>query len=434
MRSIKFFLVSATLATLVLFNFIAALQGYQSSMTEADQLFDNQMLDLARLVSNLDFSQPDIDEVRLGNDLMFQVWQNEQLVAISNNAPQTPLLELAPGFGYANYNGYRWRTFTRVEMSRNRAVVVAERTDLRFVLAENVVIESVIPMLLGIPLVGLIIWIIVSHGLRPLAELSSELKKKRANDLTPILSPNSRVELDQTIASVNGFITRLAKAMEREKRFSADAAHELRTPISALKVQLHNLSKDIDTSNDSFQQLQSGVERMQHLIEQLLALYRATPEQFEANSTRLDLYQITQRQIAQHYPLFERKHQQVELEGESAIIVGDTFALETLLSNLLSNAGKYTPDYGKIVVRVEDVGNEICLTVEDNGPGIPPAERKAVFERFYRVDQHTDGKDYPGCGLGLTIVNHITELHNARVTLEDSGFATGCAFKIYFKK
>jgi len=434
MRSIKFFLVSGILATLILFNFVAALQGYQSSMEEADRLFDNQMLDLARLVSSLDFSTQDIDEVRLGNDLTFQVWAGDELVAAANNAPDLPILEFSPGFGYANFNGYRWRTFTRFDTPRNRWVIVAERTDLRFVLAENVVIESVIPLLLGIPLVGLLIWFIVSQGLRPLAALSLELKKKRANDLSPILSANSRVELDQTIESVNGFISRLAKAMEREKRFSADAAHELRTPISALKVQLHNLGSDIDTSNDSYQQLQQGVERMQHLIEQLLALYRTTPEQFEANSTELDLYAITQQQIAMLYSSFERKQQQVELEGNSAMIIGDKFSLETMLSNLLLNANKFTPAAGKIRVRVEENTDEICLTVEDNGPGIPPQDRKTVFERFYRVDRGAAAYHPPGCGLGLTIVNHITELHNARITLEDSSFATGSAFKIHFRK
>jgi len=434
MRSIKFFLVSGTLATLILFNFIAALQGYQSSMAEAESLFDNLMLDMSRMVANLDFSHPEVNEVRLGNDLTFQVWQGDELIAASANAPTTPLQSLAPGFEYANFNGYRWRTFTRFDASRDRWVIVAERTDLRFVLAENVVLESIIPLLLGIPLVGLLVWIIVSHGLRPLGELSDELKKKRANDLSPILYANSRIELDQTIESVNSFINRLAKAMELQKRFSADAAHELRTPISALKVQLHNLGSEIDTNNDSYQQLQQGVERMQHLIEQLLALYRTTPEQFEEHSTELDLYHITQEQIALSYPAFERKQQQVELEGKSVTIVGDQFALETMLSNLLNNASKYTPAEGKINVRIDELEDEICLTVEDNGPGIPPQERKAVFERFYRSNKIDDSRDTPGCGLGLTIVNHITELHNARVTLEDSSFASGCAFKIHFKK
>lgn len=434
MRSIRFFLVSGILATLILFNFIAALQGYQSSMEEAETLFDNQMLDLARLVSNLDFSRPEANSIRLGNDLTFQVWDGEQLFAASSNAPTTPIQERVPGFEYANFNGYRWRTFTRFEDSLDRWVIVAERMDLRFVLAENVVIESLFPLLLGIPLIGVLIWIFVSRGLYPLKELSTELKNKRANDLSPLLYPNSRIELDQMIESVNGFISRLATAMEREKRFSADAAHELRTPISALKIQLHNLRSEIAADSESYRQLEQGVERMQHIIEQLLALYRSTPEQFEANCSRVDLAQLTQRQIALQYPAFERKRQHVELDAVPAFISGDEFALETLVSNLLTNANKYTPEGGIIHAYIREMADEFCLTVEDNGPGISEADRKSVFERFYRANHQAENALEPGCGLGLTIINHIAELHNARVVLENSSFSSGSAFHVYFKK
>lgn len=446
MRSIRLFLISSILATLILFNFLAALQGYQSSMDEADTLFDNQMLDLARLVSNLDVSNTNTTEIRLGNDLAFQVWENNRLLAVSDNASTEPLQNFVPGFEFTNFNGYRWRTFSRFEPALNRWVIVAERTDLRFVLAENVVLQSIFPLLLGIPLVGVLIWIIVSHGLRPLQQLSIELKNKRASDLSPIGHTDSRVELDQVIESTNGFIQRLGRVMEREKRFSADAAHELRTPISALKIQLHNLSQEIDADHDSFLQLQYGVERMQHLVEQLLSLYRATPEQFASNCKVVDLFKITQDQVAFLYSGFEEKQQQIELQGESLCIEGDQFALETLISNLLGNANKYTHKGGKILVRVEELKvatedaeqgspeNEICLTVEDNGPGIPEPDRARLFDRFHRADSQDDSLQSPGCGLGLTIVSHIADLHQARVVLEDSSMGSGCAFKVYFKK
>lgn len=422
------------MAALVLFNFVAALQGYQSSMREADTLFDNQMLDLARLVSNLDVSNPNTKELRLGNDLAFQIWTGSQLLAASHNAPQQPLQSFVPGFEYANFAGYRWRTFARFEAPLDRWVIVAERTDLRFLLAENVVLQSILPLLLGIPIIGLLIWIIVSHGLRPLQQLSTALKNKGANDLSPILSANSRIELDQVIESINGFIHRLNTVMEREKRFSADAAHELRTPMSALKVQLHNLSKEIDTKHEYFQQLQEGVDRMQHLIEQLLSLYRATPEQFASNLGSIDLYSVTQEQIADLYSNFEEKEQNIELIGAPVEIDADRFALETLLSNLLSNANKYTPRGGSVVVRIDDRGQEISLCVEDNGPGIPDAEKRRVFDRFYRLGTSDSSLSSTGCGLGLTIVSHVAELHDARVELKDSSFASGCAFCVYFKK
>ena len=434
MRSIRLFLIASILAALILFNFVAALQGYQSSMREADTLFDNQMLDLARLVSSLDVSSTSTKELRLGNNLAFQIWSESQLLAASHNAPAQALQSFVPGFEYANFDGYRWRTFTRYEVPLDRWVIVAERTDLRFVLAENVVLQSILPLLLGIPFVGLLIWIIVSHGLRPLQQLSNALRNKGANDLSPILSADSRIELDQVIESINGFIQRLDRVMEREKRFSADAAHELRTPMSALKVQLHNLSEEIDTKHESFQQLQEGVGRMQHLIEQLLSLYRATPEQFANNCETVDLYAVTQDQLASLYPAFEAKEQSVELIGESIEIAADKFALETLISNLLGNANKYTQQGGNIVVFIDDLGSEVCLRVEDNGPGIADAEKPRVFDRFYRVDGNDGALRAPGCGLGLTIVSHVADLHQATVEVKDSSFESGSAFCVYFKK
>lgn len=433
MRSIRLFLVASILATLTLFNFVAALQGYQSSMDEADVLFDNQLQDIAQLVSNLDVGDITNDIV-LENGMSFQIWNQNELVAKSLDAPKTPISEIATGFGDSNFDGYRWRTFSRVDPQSGRRVIVAERTDLRFVLAENVVLQSVSPILLGIPLVGLLIWTIVSLGLRPLKILSTELKNKQAHDLTPIYTKNSTKELQQVVESTNGFIKRLDKVLEREKRFSADAAHELRTPISALKVQLHNLGDEIDPNSEAYLQLQRGVSRMQHLIEQLLSLYRTTPEQFAENCQSVDLFHIVQNQIAEMYANFEDKDQSLELQGRSVKIDGDQFALETLVSNLLSNANKYTPAGGKISVVVSETPTKVVLSVEDTGPGISLEDKERVFDRFYRADRLIDDAVVPGCGLGLTIIAHIAALHNAKVDIEDAGETAGCNFKISFEK
>lgn len=432
MGSIRIFLIAGIMATLILFNFVAALRGYQSSMAEADVLFDNELLDLSRLVANLDIEQLG-DDFRLGNNMAFQIWHDNELIGASFRAPSTPISAFSPGFDYANFDSYRWRTFTRYETFSQRWVIVAERTDLRFLLAENVVLESIIPILLGIPLIGLLIWIIVSHGLKPLQVLSNELRSKHITDLSPLNFEHSKKELTQVIQSLNGFINRLDKALEREKRFSADAAHELRTPISALKIQLHNLQQEIDGSSEAFVALQNGVDRMQHLIEQLLSLYRTTPDQFAENCTEIDLYALTQDLIAQHYSLFENKNQALELKGHSEIIIGEKFALETMITNLLSNASKYTPEQGKIKIELTSDANEVCLLVEDNGKGIPEIEKARIFERFYRSTQENETM-IPGCGLGLTIVKHVVELHGAKLSLENSDFKTGSLFKICFAR
>lgn len=429
MRSIRFFLVAAILATLTLFNFVAALQGYRSSMNEAESLFDNQLVDIAQLVANLNQSTV-VAGLNLENDILFQVWDNDELTMQSVNSPSLPLANFSSGFDYVNLNGYRWRTFSLA--NNGRRVIVAERTDLRFILAESVVLESVVPILLGIPLVGLIIWIIVSLGLAPLKALSRELKHKQAQDLSPISYENTTKELSQFIESTNGFIRRLSDVLEREKRFSADAAHELRTPISVLKIQLHNLKDEINGDSASLKQLQSGVDRMQHLIEQLLSLYRSTPEKFAENCESIDLYHVAQEQIALAYPDFELKHQTLEMEGNSTVIQADKFALETLISNLLSNANKYTPEDGKVLVNISNDAEGNKLTVEDSGIGIAPAERARIFDRFYRSYRAAEVEEIPGCGLGLTIVAHIAELHNAKVTIQNSRFESGTAICINF--
>lgn len=434
MRSIRIFLISSILATLILFNFVAALHGYRSSMSEAETLFDNQLLDVSKLVSRLDLKKLD-EKFRLGNNLAFQIWgKDNSLLAASFDAPEKAMKEFAPGFGYSNFNGYRWRTFSRYESVGNYWVMVAERSDMRFILAENVVLESIIPILLGIPLVGILIWIIISHGLKPLQELSLELKNKQAQDLSPIHYENSQKELEQMIRSTNGFIRRLSDTLEREKRFSADAAHELRTPVSALKIQLHNLNEEIGSNNESFQQLEKGVERVQHLIEQLLALYRVSPDQFSANLQEIDLHATIQNVIAQYYLSIENKHQTVALIGEPCVIQGDQFAIETLVSNLLSNANKYGKDGGKIIVRLEQNAESVWMSVEDNGPGLSEEDQLRVFDRFYRSGSGEDKSQIPGCGLGLTIVTHIADLHQARVSLEQSSFETGCTFNVCFNK
>lgn len=430
MKSIRLFLVAGTVAILLLYNFIAAVRGYQSSMLEADLLFDNQLLDLSRLVGNLDTGRVK-PEFRLGNNLAFQIWEGNRLLAASWHAPQEPMNPFKSGFDFSNFDSYRWRTFTRLDEENGRWIIVAERTDLRFVLAEDVVLESVTPILLGIPIVGLLIWMIVGFGLRPLAQLSADLREKRAQDLSPLPPRQTPKELDQVVQSVNGFIQRLDDALEREKRFSADAAHELRTPISALKIQLHNLAQEVDAGSDTFRELQQGVERMQHLVEQLLSLYRMTPAQFSANCTRLDLLATAQQVVARHYPLIEQKRQNVELDGASAFIDGERFAVETLLANLLANAIRYTPTGGNIRLRVERSNGRVELIVADDGPGIPLLEREQVFERFHRGVQ--PGEDRAsGCGLGLTIVKHVADLHRATVVVEDSGFGTGAAFRVSF--
>lgn len=426
------FLIVAILATITLFNFVAVLQGYRSSMAEADWLFDGMLVDSASVIAHIDQGRTAI-HTREASDLAFQVWRNGRLMTHSSNSPATPITALTPGFAYANFNGYRWRVFVQDDATRRYQVVVAQRTDLRFTLAEHVILESILPTVLGLPLVGLIIWLIVGHGLAPLRKLVIQLSEKQPEDLSPLPPEKTHVELAQVTHSVNALLKRLETSLNREKRFASEAAHELRTPISALTVQLHNLSGELPEDSERLRELRAGVERMSHLVEQMLTLYRSAPDQYMASFTEIDLVPLVREVIASDYEHFERKAQQVELVGESGPMIGNRFALASLVQNLLSNANRYTPEHGQISATVTSDAEETVLVVEDSGPGIPVDQQERIFERFHRLGG-VRSIDQQSCGLGLAIVKHIAELHHARIVLRPSCFQTGIAFQVIFPR
>ena len=429
MSSIRVFLVVVILAVITLFYFIAALRGYQSSMLEADRLFDKQLLDTARLIANI---HTESTARNIGSDasLAFQVWRDGDLLASSRNAPETPISPLELGFDYNNFAGYRWRTTAYYDQRTGNWILVADRTDLRSALAENVILESLFPTLLGLPVVGLLIWLIVSGGLRPLRALAQELGSKQPDDLSPLAVDAPRKELEQIVASTNGLLQRLETSLLRERQFASDAAHELRTPISALKLQVYNLGQAPGTDPELLDELVRTAGRLEHIVEQILDLYRSSPDQYNAKFETLDLCDLAREVMAENLAAFDSRDQALEFEGPAAEIAGDRFALKTLLQNLLSNANKYTPNGGRIRVTVRPMGERVRLSVEDSGPGIPEDQYQSIFERFYRIgrDRHPSGES--GCGLGLAIVRRLVELHRGRIRIGRSAELSGAAFQV----
>ncbi len=441
MRSIRVFLVVATLAMLVLVVFVSAVQGYRSGMAETERLFDSQLQEQAHLAASVDSVRLDtLDKVA---NIAFQHWelvqgQPPRLLAHTGNIPGTAFGALVPGFGHANFGGYRWRTYVHFAAQGDVVVVAAARSDIRYRLADNVITESILPVVFWLPLSGLLIWLVVGRGLRPLGLLAAQLHGKEFRDLSAVDLTQCPSELEPVVDSVNRLLERLQEAFGREKRFVADAAHELRTPIAVLKVQVHNIRERLPANEAGLAELEAAVERMRHLVEQILALHRLGPEQMAGRFVALDLHALVQTVVAACYETIEARRQQVELVADAeacerrAVIEGDDFALETLLRNLLDNAIKYTPEGGRIRVGVHCAAREVVLEVEDDGPGIPVSARERIFERFHRVggDAHASGAN--GCGLGLAIVRNIAELHGARIEVGDSAFASGARFTVAF--
>ncbi len=496
MSSIRLYLIIVLLSTICLVNFVAALHGYRSSMAEADRLLDRQLSDSANLLARLDIALREVanegsspgqhgevqhPQLVHPQTLMFQIWQGGHLLARSDNAPDGPILPLESGFHAHNHKGLRWRMLVvnasidsgadagvgetsagnsltsslgglgggidandHNSNKPDRWVIVGQSADAYRTLVEGVIFESIWPIIWVLPVLGVLIWLIVGLGLRPLRQLARLLEERKADDLMPLVETGYPGELTTLVASTNSLLARLSEAFEREKRFASDAAHELRTPLAVLKVNLHNIAAEVDMDNASLQELEASVDRMSHSIEQILALYRLTPDKFNSTLSRADISALARAVIAELYPRCREKNQQITLEAEPLAIECDAFAITTLLRNLIDNASKYSPAGGSIAVSIsassisgrpmstrgQPQKNRLLITVEDSGPGIPASSRDQVFDRFYRVggDQHGSGE--VGCGLGLSIVDHIVHLHQGEIELDLSPNLGGLRVKV----
>lgn len=424
------------MATITLTVFLSSLHGYRSSMAGVQQLFDSELADRAHLlVAVVEKRALPGTVVQVSDQYAFQLWQDGELVLRSNNTPDTAIAAFENGYRDTNFGQHRWRTYTWHDAAKGgRWAIAAEQLAARNELAENVILASVFPVIMALPVTGLLIWFVVGYGLSPLQRLAVHLQNRHANDLAPVSLERQPLELMQLVTSTNELLQRLQASFNREKRFASDAAHELRTPLSALKVHLHNIAQELPAADHELQQLVAATARMENLIEQILSLYRTAPDQYLARFDELDIYQLVQDVMASAYDKFENKNIQLALHGDEPRLAGDHFALTTLVQNLLDNACKYTPPNGRVRVTVSDEKETVTLQFEDSGPGIPEAHRTRVFDRFYRLggDQHESG--VIGCGLGLAIVNHIADLHAATVQLGISDFGSGLRVTVIFPR
>lgn len=431
MTSIRRFLIVVSLAVITLVNFVAALQGYRSGLANTDQLFDSKLVELAAVVSELATAEASTDQAVMPLPLLYQLLDTDGTVRRhSVLAPDFPLAEKPGEFSLVNYNGQRWRVFVTETLTSGYRVVVAESYDDRYFLAEGIILKTIVPILIGLPALMLMVWLIVTRGLRPLKQLTAEVEGKRSQDLTPIECNEVPEELRPLSEAMNKLLLRLAKAFDREKRFSGDAAHELRTPLSALKINLFNLKKQLPDDDADCASMEESIDRMGHLIEQMLLLYRLSPEQLQSEFVDLDLYDVARQTIAENYAGIEARNQDISLEGEPVRISGDGFALNTLIKNLVDNANKYTPPGGAIKVSVKPRESVALLVVEDSGEGIPEAEQERILERFYRLQGHANTATIQGCGLGLSIVQNIVELHAGELKIAKSESLGGLKIEI----
>jgi two-component system sensor histidine kinase QseC len=431
-RSIRFYLIITLLSTVTLGNFAAAVHGYRGSMRAAQALMDTQLTDTAALLIAMEPPGPKVAD-NTSDRLAYQIWDaGGALVMRSANSGTSPMSDFEEGYRDENFGGHRWRVLGHFDGAAKQWVLVAERIDIRIELADNIILKSVLPIVITLPIIGGIVWLVVGNGLSLIRRLASELGAKRADDLSRLQTSNPPVELAPVVDAINGLLQRLENSVERERRFSADAAHELRTPLAALKVHLHNLKRENPDSMEQLQSLESDVGRLGHLIEQIMLLYRMTPEHYQARMQRVDLHALAQSVIGELYTTVDDKQQTIALSGATQFIDGDEASLNILLSNLILNAHKYSPAGASIEVKVRPSVAGVELAVSDTGPGLPLAQIRRVFDRFYRAGGDRHASKTEGAGLGLSIVQHIASLHGARIVLNNNDDGIGLTVSVMF--
>jgi signal transduction histidine kinase len=284
--------------------------------------------------------------------------------------------------------------------------------------------RTLLPFLVALPLMGLLIWRLVGHQFRPLESTAQAVARRNPNSLSPIDAAHVPEEVRPLIASLNGLLSRLGEAFAWQRQFVADAAHELRTPLTALRLQLQLAERATNDAqrNEAYGALRSGIARSAHLIEQLLALARMDPGTPMGELASVDLGEVAKSVIhEQQVVAAARSITLATGEVEHVVIDGDASGLRMLVDNLVSNALKHSPEGGRVTIGVLREAAGVRLVVEDQGPGIAPAERERVFDRFYRGEGAAEG----GSGLGLAIVRRVAERHGGSVELADAAAGTG---------
>lgn len=313
-------------------------------------------------------------------------------------------------------------------------VLVGETLNKRRNLATEFLLGMLWPELLLIVLVGALIWYGVERGLRPLAALQREIGNRSHRDLSPLPEQNVPGELRSLIRAMNELLARLSGALSAQQRFIADAAHQLRTPLAGLKTQteLALRQKELDEVRRTLQQIGTATGQTTHLVNQLLSLARAEPGANRAQVLQpINLGNLARDTTTEWVPRAIARNIDLGFDDgapAAAMIEGDALLIREMLGNLLDNATRYTQPGGQVTVRVTAERATVLLSVEDNGPGIPPAERERVFERFHRVL----GTGAEGCGLGLAIVREIAQSHNAEIRLGPGATGIGTLVTVVF--
>ncbi|MEJ2620396.1 MAG: ATP-binding protein [Candidatus Thiodiazotropha sp.] len=367
---------------------------------------------------------------RYESKVAFMVIDGDDQILLRYNMPAEDNT-FAPGFSDRMMAGQLWRTFGLIEPTLKLRVQVGEQYSVRQETVEYIVFNSLWPLFAALPFIGLVIWFTVSYGLKPLQQVAGKVEQRDPNSLVPISPDGVPQEVQPMLESLNRLFSRVQHALDNERQFTADAAHELRTPLAALKATAQAKQiNELDVDHRSFlSQIVKGVDRTSHLLEQLLTLARMESQSMTMKHLQpVDLCRQVLDVLSEIGPnaLDREIGLAFESEKEQIKVMGNAPALQILIRNLVDNAIRYTATGGEIDIRVSVDTDKAHLIVEDSGPGIPDEQISSLFQRFKRGNNTKT----EGSGLGLSIVKRIIELHQARITLTNCEKKSGLRVSI----
>jgi len=371
---------------------------------------------------------------RYAPKVAFQVFHEGALAQRSANAPVEPMLPLegraADGFKTIAIGGTAWRVFATHGRERDVQVFVGEQVESRNSILWAVLRSSLGPMLLALPLLGVAAWWAVRRGVAPLRLVGRALQHRSPHALQPIAVTGAPSEMAPMLDALNGLFGRIAELLESERRFTADAAHELRTPIAAIRAQAQ-VALGATTDAERLHALQAtllGCDRATHLVEQLLTVSRLEAGAEHA-LVAVDLAALARQVVADTAPLALARRQTIEVDAaEPCTVRGDIALLSVMIRNLVDNAFRYSPSGATIKLAVSNARGAVRLSLDDSGPGMSPADMARLGERFFRVV----GSGQDGSGLGWSITRRIAAVHRAVVRVDRSMSLGGLSVEVEF--